>query len=92
VPRASSRFATLAQAINSTKPTAPSNSHSDAFVVLLRKLFFSGSTLEPQPVFDFGNALARPAETACMLALACASVTPGFKRPITSSQWKSWFT
>ena len=27
-----------------------------------------------------------------MSALACASVTPGFRRPRTSSQWKSWLS
>ena len=71
MPRASSRFATLAQAMSNTNPTAPSSSHSDDFVVSLRKLFLSGSTLELHPVLDFGNAFARLAEIASMFALAC---------------------
>ncbi len=53
-PRASSRFATLAQAISSTKPTAPSSSGKPFFVSGFRKSFLSGSTLTPQPLFDFG--------------------------------------
>ncbi len=49
VARASSRFATLAQAISSTKPTAPINSHIARMMSRSRKSFFSGSTFAPQP-------------------------------------------
>ena len=45
LPCASIRLATLAQAISSTKPTAPSSSQSADRVSCGRKLCFSGSTL-----------------------------------------------
>src|SRR5580700_9620968 len=32
------------------------------------------------------------AVTPSMSSCACWMVTPGFRRPITSSQWKSWFS
>jgi hypothetical protein len=53
-PRASCRFATLAQAISSTKPTAASSSHSPRTVSRSRKLFCSGSTLTLQPFLSSG--------------------------------------
>jgi hypothetical protein len=90
MPRASSRFATFAQAISSTNPTAPRRSHRPAIVSFDRKLFCRASTLAVHPLFDRGLSSAMRAVTWSMLALACASETPGFKRPMTSSQWKSW--
>jgi hypothetical protein len=55
-------------------------------------LFWSGSTEALQPVFDFGLSWAICFVTRSMSALAWASETSGFIRPITRSQWKSWFT
>ena len=55
VPRARSRLATLAQAISSTNPTAPSIIQSVALVSAFRKLLRNGSTLALQPVLDFGK-------------------------------------
>ncbi len=86
MPRASSRLATLTQAISSTKPTAPSSSHSIWIRSGGRKSFFSGSTLAPQPLSLFGYTCAICAVTASIFCCACWSVTPGFIRPITSSQ------
>ena len=51
-----------------------------------RKSFFSGSTEAPQPLFEMGYAAAMCAVTASMSARACCNVTPGFIRPIASSQ------
>src|ERR1022692_392258 len=53
-PRASNRLATLTQAIKRTKPTAPSRNHRPVRTSGSRKSFFRGSTLAPQPLFDFG--------------------------------------
>jgi hypothetical protein len=72
--------------MSSTKPTAPSSSQRAVFVVSLRKLFLSGSTLALQPVFDAGNVRAIRAATFFMFSVAWSSVTPGLSRPITSSQ------
>ena len=83
VPRASSRLATLAQAISSTKPTAPSSSQRELVVPRLRKLLRNGSTLTVQPWFDAGYARAIRAAIAARLALACSTVTPSLSRPRT---------
>ena len=42
--------------------------------------------LAPQPLFDCGWASAIALATDVMFALACASDTPGFSRPMTVSQ------
>jgi hypothetical protein len=89
VPRASSRFATFAQAIRSTKPTAPRSSHSPVTVSRLRKFPLRGSTPAPQPLADRGFASAIAAATDSMFALAWARDTPGFRRPMTISQCAS---
>jgi long-subunit acyl-CoA synthetase (AMP-forming) len=68
--RARKRFATLAQAISSTNPTAPNIIHSDVLVLAFMKLLRNGSTLAPQPVLDAGNSRARPSVTFFMSALA----------------------
>ncbi len=89
VPLASSRLATLTHAMSSTKPTAPSSIHKVWIRSLGRKSFFSGSTIAPQPLLLLGYAFAMLAVTASILACACWMVTPGLRRAIARSQWKS---
>ncbi len=84
------RFATLAQAIRRTKATAPSISHRPVIVLSLRKLLWSGSTDALQPLLVDGFSSAICLAMLTISALARATVTPGFSRAITRSQWKSW--
>ena len=81
--RASNRFATLAQAISSTKLTAPrSTSREDR--TLLTSASRMGST--PKALFfpnTFGYFRRKSSADSFSRALACARVTPGFRRPAT---------
>ena len=53
-------------------------------------MFCSGSTLMPQPFLASGNSSAIRFAIVAISAFACSIVTPGFSRPMTVSQWKSW--
>ena len=83
--RASSRFATLAQAISSTKLTAPTRTRREERTLLTRASRI-GSTLK---AWFFPNAFGyfrrKSSAESFSLALAWARVTPGFKRP---AAWK----
>ncbi len=83
VPRVSSRLATLAQAISSRKPTAPSSSQMPRLVESRTKLLRNGSTLTERG----GRGVTRTPSTercsARIRALASASSTPSFRRAIT---------
>ena len=79
VARTSSRLATLAQAISSTKLTAPTSTSSDERT-LLTSTSRIGSTLKP--LFGpsaFGNLRWYSSADSFSRAFACSSVTPGFK-------------
>ncbi len=84
VARTRSRLATLAQAISSTKPTAPTSTSSDWRT---RRTSTSPSRSTSNPFLASpsapGNWLSKTAREACTRARACGRVTPGFSRPAT---------
>ena len=80
-PRASSRLATLTQAMSRTRPTAPSSS-SNAGRILPVTWPWIGTTLALQPVLDAGLAAVRSAAICVISLWACASDTPLPNRPM----------
>ncbi len=85
--RASSRFATLPQAISSTSPTTVSSSPA-ALTMFWRKpglivACASGRSATLRPALSFAYSLASCVARFLSLASACASVTPGLSRPAT---------
>ena len=83
--RASSRFATLAQAISSTSETAPSRISSDGRLVPATS---SGRPRTPTPHFalNAGYSFASCRLMVFNSASACSIVAPGFSRPKTTPQ------
>jgi len=78
--RASVRFATFAQAISSTKLTAPTSTSSDVRTLLTMR---SCSCCTPKLAFGpiaFGNFARNCWAAACICVLAIAIETPGFSR------------
>ena len=79
--RASSRFATFTQAINSTNPTAPNRTPKTGCTdpnIRWRK----GISVAPIPWSVSGYAWARSRVTRSISARACSILTPAFNRPI----------
>ena len=83
VARASSRLATLAQQMRSTKPTTARKSIDVSRSSRPTSASCSGSSATPRPVLVSGNSRASPPATAAKSARAASSVTPGFIRPMT---------
>ena len=85
VARTSSRFATFAHAMSSTRPTAPSRIHS--VVWTSRTISFcSSSTLNPlSRCSTLGYFRLYSFAASARRAWACCSVMPSFSRPFT---WK----
>ena len=81
-PRTSKRFATLAQAINKTRPTAPSKVKSDKRVPPT-KLSCNDSTRTRFPVFVSGYSCSRRAAIAFNSLSACTMETAGLRRATT---------
>jgi hypothetical protein len=79
--RTSRRLATFAQAMSSTKPTAPdSTSRLDRTLRTSRTP--TGSTLKPEPGdMPLANFARKSAADVCSRARACSSVTPARSRP-----------
>src|ERR1022692_636995 len=82
-PRASSRFAMLAQAISSTKPATAASIRDVIRRSRPTSACRSGSTVMPQPLLVSGAMRAMFSAIGAMPARACSNVTPGFKRPRT---------
>ena len=82
--RESCKWATLAQAISRTKPTAPSKTRSSSRTPAVW-LASRGRTLMPTSFLHSirGYAVLNSEKTRCISARACASVTPALRRPIT---------
>jgi hypothetical protein len=79
VARASSRFATFAQQISSTKPTTPRNSIDVVFRSLPIIVSCIGSSVTLRPLLNSGTrAQARPPR---QIGLRRLDATPGFIRP-----------
>ena len=70
VARASSRLATFAQQISSTKPTTPRNSIEVSLRSLPIMVSCIGSSATPRPALVCGNSRARPSATAARSACA----------------------
>ena len=86
--RASSRFATLAQAIRRTKPTAPRSTNSAGRIVLV-DTSPSGTSLSVQSGLNwFGNSFLRSSANAVMSRVACSVVMPGLMRAVS---WRNSF-
>ena len=82
--RASSRLATLAQAIKSTKATAPSNTSSAVRTEPVTMASAIGTTPTDSVLsIHVGLAARKRSPTTFISARACATVTPGFRRPAT---------
>ncbi len=82
VARASSRLATLAQEISNTSPTAPSIISSELRASpMIRSR--NGPTVKCGSQSKFGNSRWNSGLTDSNSALACATVTPGWSRPVT---------
>ena len=79
--RASRRFATLAQAISSRNPTAASSTTRYGCTLPTISSFIETRVM-PASLLATGKAAARLRATTSMSALACATVTPGFSRPM----------
>ena len=71
----------LAQAINSTKPTAPNRIQSVCFTVVPTNTSINVRRRMPFCAFESGYCLFRFAAMLFMSACACACVTPGLSRP-----------
>ena len=83
--RASSRLATLAQAISSTKPTAPSQHEQRRTDVADHAVLIGVDAEAALGPIASGIPRAELVRRDRQLRLACASVTPGFSRPRTGS-------
>src|SRR5258708_4055869 len=79
---ASTRLATLAHAMRSTKATAP-NKTSSAGRTSPTSCSRKGRSVAPQPLLSSGYCCSRRAEIALRSSLACATLTSGLRRPIT---------
>ncbi len=84
--RASNRFATFAQAINSTRPTIVIN-RPPAITTFPRNpglivACASGTTVIFRPPFSLGYSLASWLAIVLRFASACCTLTPGFSRPV----------
>ncbi len=79
--RASNKFATLAQPISSTSPTAP-KSRRNCGRKSPTKASSAGWTRNVRLLFESGYSFARRAPSASISLLARSIVTPGFKRAI----------
>ena len=80
VARTSSRFATLAHAISSTKLTAPTSTKSEVRTLRTRRSCISCTPKLPFGPSCCGNLARNCSAAACICAFALASVTPGFSR------------
>jgi hypothetical protein len=81
VARTSSRLATFAHAINSTKLTAPTRIHSDDRTL---RTIISCSVCTPNPTCGgsaCGNAWRNSAAADASCAVPLSTETPGFRRP-----------
>ena len=81
VARASSRLATLAQQMSSTKPTTPRNSIEVTRRSLPMIAWRTGTTSTPRPRFS-GTVRASSAATAVISARARSTDAPAASRPI----------
>ena len=79
VERASNKFATLAQPISRTSPTAP-KSRRICGRKSPTKASSAGWARKVRLLFESGYSFARRAPSASISLLARSSVTPGFKR------------
>ena len=84
VARASRRLATFAQAMRSTKATAPASTKSAGRMSPV-SCCRSGTTFDVHPVLKSGNICVRLAETCVISACACSTAMPGLRRPTTVS-------
>ena len=82
VARASMRFATLAQAMSNTKPTAAISTSSMGSIPRAASRT-SGWMFVRQSLFVAGYCPARPAFKRVSSARACSSGTSGASRPVT---------
>ena len=80
--RVKSRLPTLAQAISSTSDTAARRT-TNGVRRSPTSTSWSGITVAPQPALSLGYSRSSRVEMAVISALACASVTPGFRRATT---------
>jgi len=85
VARAKRRFATFAQAIRRTNPTAPSRTRR-AGRILPTIISDSGTTPALQPSFESGYCFRRRAAMVSISTCAAATVVPGLRRANTFSQ------
>ncbi len=85
VARASSRLATFAQQMRSTKPTTPRNSIDVSRRSLPIIESCSPSSVTPRPLLVSGNSDASASATVPRSASAALIVTPGFSRPTACS-------
>src|SRR6202167_855973 len=81
IERARRRLATFAQAISNRKPTAARRTSRNGWTLPTMSCFME-TRLTPMSLSASGYAAARFCEMPSMSAFACASVTPGFRRPI----------
>ena len=86
VARTSSRFATLAQAMSSTKLTAPTSTSSDCRTLRTMISCIASTPKPPCRPIALGKAARNSAVACCSCAFAAESVTPGFRRP---AAWKN---
>ena len=89
IPRVSSRFTTLAEAMSKIRPTEP-NKSSNAGLTSPTTNSRSGRTVKSAPKSSRVSYLSfHPTTTACSSARACAIVAPGFNRPspFISADW-----
>ena len=82
--RASSRLATLAQAISSTKPTAPSSTSRARRTSSTIDSFMGTTATLSEGSIHLGLALRKRSPTTFISARACASATPGLRRAAAS--------
>ena len=78
-PRANSKFATFAQAMSTTKPTAPSRI-SSALRISPLNCVLKGTRVTPQLVLKSGYSFSRRAPIVFISICACPSVTSGLSR------------
>ena len=88
VALASWRFATLAHAMSITSPTAPSRVTRVGRTSPV-SCSCIGTTVRPQSRFQAGSSGFLGADTFSRSARPCATVMPGFSRPMTSRKWLS---
>ncbi len=81
--RASSRFATFAQAISRTNATAPRRSMSAGRRSPTNDLEQRLERSCSARAFEFGYCSARRLAMPTTSARACSTLTPGFRRPMT---------